>query len=219
MPQKKRWVMLAVFATAMAWMEAATVIYLRTLVGRIDPYQLDPLPHTTSFEWVEIMREVATILMLAAAAWLAGRDRRSRIGYFLVAFGAWDILYYVFLVLVIDWPRSLGDWDVLFLIPLPWWGPVVTPALIALGMLICGTLITQFEPLPWPRTSVWALTLSGAALAIFVFTADALYALRGGEEAVRAVLPVRFNWPLFAVASVLMSAAPLDILRQLRKRA
>ena len=42
-----------------------------------------------------------------------------------MAFGIWDIFYYVFLKIIYDWPKSLFDWDILFLIPLPWWGPVI----------------------------------------------------------------------------------------------
>lgn len=218
MVQKKRWLVVCLFAVAMAWMEAATVIYLRTLVGRLDPYQANPLPRWSNFEYIELVRELATLFLLVTAAWLAGGNRRTRLGYFLVAFGAWDILYYVFLATTIGWPRSPLDWDVLFLLPLPWWGPVLAPALIALGMLISGTLMTQFTPELWPRRWAWALTLLGAALALFVFTADALRALKDGEEAVRAAVPVRFNWPLFAVALALMSAAPVDMARQLNRR-
>src|SRR4029450_3852393 len=77
------------FAAAMAWMEAATVYYLRTLVGRIEPYQPNPLPLFTGLERGEMVREAATMVMLAAAAWLAGRTGRSRFGYWMIAFGVW----------------------------------------------------------------------------------------------------------------------------------
>lgn len=218
MAEKKRWVAVCLFASAMAWMEAATVIYLRTLVGRIDPYQVQPLPRWASLEYVELVRELATMLMLATLAWLAGRTRRTRLGYFFLAFGVWDILYYVFLAVTIGWPRSLTDWDVLFLIPLPWWGPVIAPALIALGMAVSGTLITQLEGRPWPRLWAWVLGLAGVAVALLVFTSDSLAALKGGEEAVRTVLPDRFNWPLFVVALLMMSAVLIDVIRQAGSR-
>jgi hypothetical protein len=214
MAERKRWAVVVLFAIAMAWMESATVIYLRTLVGRLDPYQATPLPRATSFEYVEIVREAATLLLLTAASWLAGREWRSRVGYFFVTFGAWDILYYVFLVVTIGWPRSLANWDVLFLIPLPWWAPVVAPVLVASGMLICGTLMTQCNPAPWPRRWAWISTWAGVAVALVVFTTDARHALKGGEDAIRMALPVSFNWPAFVLALALMSAALVDILRQ-----
>ena len=50
---------------------------------------------------------------------------------FVVVFGVWDIFYYVFLRVLVTWPASLLDWDILFLIPLPWVGPVLAPVLIA----------------------------------------------------------------------------------------
>ncbi len=67
-----------------------------------------------------------------------------------VAFGVWDIFYYVFLKVMCDWPRSLFDWDILFLLPLPWWGPVLAPVSIALLMIVWGTLASQFEHVHTP---------------------------------------------------------------------
>ena len=44
-----------------------------------------------------------------------------------------------------DWPKSLFDWDILFLLPLPWWGPVLAPVCIALLMIVGGTLASQSD--------------------------------------------------------------------------
>ena len=113
------------------------------------------------------------------------------------------------------WPRSLFDWDILFLLPLPWWGPVIAPMSIAVLMIVWGTLATASSraPSPAPRdgSRLWAAAALGATLALYVFMADALRALPQGPEAVRTVLPVTFNWPLFVVALALMAApvAPL----------
>ena len=79
--------------------------------------------------------------MLGSVGWLAGQTRRSRAALAIVAFGTWDIFYYVFLVPLTGWPRSLLDWDILFLLPLPWWGPVLAPMLIASLMVAGGTLV------------------------------------------------------------------------------
>jgi hypothetical protein len=115
-----RWSVVVVFAVAMAWVEAAVVLYLRTLANRLDPYQ--PIPAAIGHRpgQAELVREAATLVMLAAVGWLAGRTWRSRVGYACAAFGVWDIGYYVFLVPLTGWPHSLLDWDILFLIPLPW---------------------------------------------------------------------------------------------------
>lgn len=218
MSEKKRWLIVVLFAVAMAWMESATVIYLRTLVGRIEPYQARPLPISVGLGETELVREVATMLMLVTVGWLAGRTWRSRLSYAMITFGVWDILYYVFLAIIGGWPRSVMDWDVLFLIPLPWWGPVLAPMLIAAMMVIGGTLVSQYDephrPM-WPGRWAWVLNLIGVFVALYVFMADAIQAVPGGIDAIRDVLPASFNWPLFIVALILMAAPIADVSRQI----
>ena len=197
------------FAVAFAWVESAVVFYLRTLVDRLEPYQPDPLPLVVGIVWVEIVREAATLILLAAVGILAGRNRASRLGYGLIAFGVWDIFYYLFLVPMTGWPRSLMDWDLLFLIPLPWWGPVLAPMLIALLMILWGTMVTQIEGLQAVALSnrhVWGVSALGIGLALWVFMADAIRVAPQGEAALRQLLPEHFNWTLFVVALALMSA-------------
>jgi hypothetical protein len=211
----KRWCVLILLAAAMAWMEAATVVYLRTLVDRLDPYQSPPLPFPGGLERTEMLREAATLCLLACAAWLAGRTPRQRFASFLVVFGTWDVLYYAFLAGIGPWPRSVWDWDVLFLIPLPWWGPVIAPVAIAVLMLLVGTLASQAPPGVWPRPRAWLLAGAGAFCALGVFMRDALAATGGGHAAVRAVQPTHFEWPLFLVGLCLMTVPVGDLVRQL----
>jgi hypothetical protein len=208
-----------VFAVAMAWVEAAVVYYLRTMVNRIEPYQQEPFPIIDGLG-AELVREAATLVMLLCVGLLAGRSWRSRLGFAAVAFGVWDIFYYVFLKVLCGWPHSLLDWDILFLLPLPWWGPVLAPVLIALLMIWWGTLASRGGPalvgerLPW---KTWLLNASGVGLALYVFMADALRVASQGPEAVRNVLPQWFNWPLFAMGLVLM-AVPIARVVWLRTR-
>jgi hypothetical protein len=212
------WWTVFAFAVAMAWVESAVVYYLRTHIDRIVPYQPNPLPIIGGLGPVEMGREVATILMLFTVGALAGRTWRARIGYAVVAFGVWDIFYYVFLKLMCGWPHSLTDWDILFLLPLPWWGPVLAPMLIAGLMIFWGTLASQFERSHPPSLSnwgVWVLNFIGMALALYVFMADAIRVSGGGVEALRNLLPTYFNWPLFGVALVLMAAPVLKLAREL----
>lgn len=209
----------------MAWMEAATVFYLRAKLDRIEPNQTEPLPHPApvgvlSFGETEILREAATLAMLLIVGWLAGRNARTRWAYVLVAFGVWDIFYYIFLWPMSGWPRTVLDWDVLFLIPFPWWGPVLAPVLIALLMVVGGTLISQFDsevhPL-WPQRLSLGLNFLGVGVALYVFMADAVAMLLSGgnAEAVRNIEPVWFNWLVFGAALVLLAAPVWDVAFQI----
>ena len=214
-----------VYAVAMAWVESAVVFYLRTMVNRINPYQANPLPVVGTLGAVELVREAATLVMLLAVGLLAGRTWRARWGYAAFAFGVWDIFYYVFLKGICGWPHSLLDWDVLFLLPLPWWGPVLAPMCIALLMVIWGVLAsredTNLESASPVDSSVgmpprfasrlrewtpWALNTLGLCLALCVFMKDSLRVSGQGAEVVRQTLPRHFQWPLFDLALVLMAA-------------
>ena len=207
----------ALYAVAMAWVEAAVVFYLRTMVDRIEPYQTEPLPLIGGLGPVELVREAATMVMLLAVGTLAGKTWRARWGYAAIAFGVWDIFYYVFLKLMCGWPSSVLDWDLLFLLPLPWWGPVLAPVLIAVLMIVWGTLATGLDRPPTSPAAewrAWALNLIGIALALYVFMADAIRAADGGVSALRAMLPTRFNWLLFCAALALMSAPVIQLGRR-----
>ena len=221
MTDKQRWLVVVLYAAAMAYVEAAVVLYLRTMVDRLDPYQFPPVTLPDHLVRAEMVREVATLIMLFAVGWLAGRTWRSRLGYTLVAFGVWDILYYVFLVPLSGWPRSLLDWDILFLLPLPWWGPVLAPVSIAVLMVVGGTLVSLFdrpERALWPGPWAWGASLVGVALAVYVFMADTIRAAGGGAEAISRVRPTQFNWPVFVVALLLLAAPIVDLCRQQRGR-
>ncbi len=117
----------ALYAIAMAAVESAVVVYLRALHGGAEP--LSVLLHEIPDRLVaiEVGREAATLVMIVAVAAIAGSNVWERFLYFALAFGLWDIFYYVWLWVFIGWPPSLFTWDVLFLIPVPWLGPVLAP--------------------------------------------------------------------------------------------
>ena len=126
------------FGIAMGYLEGAGVAYLRAAVdaGPATP-EFDQAAFRP-FEAIEVAREVATLVMIGAVGWLAGRTRLERLAWAAVVFGAWDIVYYIALRLAIGWPASLTDWDVLLLIPDPWVGPVWAPIVVSLALVGFG---------------------------------------------------------------------------------
>jgi hypothetical protein len=203
----QRFLWISTYAVAMALLEAVVVAYIRALLDvTANHVSLGP------YVRMELWREVATIVMLIAVGWLAGRRPLDRLSYGLFAFGLWDIAYYAWLKVLIDWPRTLLDWDILFLIPVRWWGPVLSPVLVA--GLVCTTAVLavmQMERGERPRITPARVgtVLSGAVLALVVFMSDSLRALAAGQSDWNELRPESFQWPLFLVAFALMALPSL----------
>jgi hypothetical protein len=147
------WGTITAFTVAMALVESAVVVYLRAILNIAPgPVELDASFAATMMErfpWLvpaERWREAATMVMLATLGALAGRSRRQKIGVWLYAFGLWDIFYYVWLYVLIQWPPSLLTSDILFLIPVPWIAPVLLPVTAATGMVALGLWLMAREP-------------------------------------------------------------------------
>ena len=120
----------ALFALAMGYLEAVVVYYIRYALGDVHTTASVTSSIALRFPWgIEMTREVATLVMLATVAWLAGRDWRERAAALLWAFGIWDATYYLGLEILAQWPASLVTQDVYFLLPIPWGGPVWVPLL------------------------------------------------------------------------------------------
>lgn len=159
------------FAVAMAYVEAAVVVYLRALLGGEPLFPMRELP--SRLLAVEIGREAATFAMLASVAVLSVRGGLRRAGAFLLVFALWDIFYYVWLYVTIGWPSGPAEWDILFLIPLPWVGPVWSVLLISAGMIVfAAAFLRAPEHAPFaPGVRGWALGLCGATVvaATYIF--------------------------------------------------
>jgi len=89
---------------------------------------------------IEFCREIATLLLLLGAACGAGRNGRERLGLFGYTFAVWDLTYYLYLSFWIGFPRTLGDTDIYFLVPIAWYGPVWLPVLVCMPLILAGSV-------------------------------------------------------------------------------
>jgi hypothetical protein len=194
------------WAVAFAFVEAAVVEYLRALYSPSShggfSFPIMTVAQLRYLGWeherrllIEIGREFCTLVMLASVAAAVGRNRREAWAYFLVAFGVWDIFYYLWLRLLVAWPLSLMTWDLLFLIPVPWVSPVLAPVLISLAMCGSGIVVLWCERRGRPLHATWtdwAVVTGGGLTVIVSFCWDYRSIMAGGQ-------PQPFLWPLFFV--------------------
>jgi hypothetical protein len=136
----KTFIIVVIFGIAFGYIEAAVVVYLRQIFhpdGFTFPmtvFGIDAISKRILL--TEIGREVATIVLIFTGAWLFGCNRQQRVAYFMIIFAVWDIFYYVWLKVLLGWPASIMDWDILFLIPCTWASPVLYPVLISITLII-----------------------------------------------------------------------------------
>lgn len=200
----KRVPFVVVWAVAFAFVEASVVEYLRAIyypmneggfnfpLITIEQLRFMGDDHVRRL-YIELGREFATLVMLATVGMAAAGNRRQAWAHFMIAFGMWDIFYYAWLKLLLDWPSSIMTWDLLFLIPVPWVAPVLAPVLISIGLVVSGSLVLAFEATDQPinaQWNDWALISSGGLIVIVSFCLNYRTIIDGGS-------PVLFNWRLF----------------------
>lgn len=220
---------LAVFAAAFGYVEAAVVTYLRSIYMplrvRFYPGSAGELFPLLSFDQlrmlgpehiarlnIELGREFATLLMLAGVALAAARNRREWTAQFFLCFGIWDLTFYGFLKLLLNWPASLLTWDILFLLPVPWVGPVLAPVLVSISMIGAALITLYRENAQRPfhiGTTRWMLIVLAGAIVFYSFVADFRTTAAGGN-------PNAFHWAEFLIGEALGLAAFLDALLRSR---
>jgi hypothetical protein len=212
---RSRLLWLGAYALAMALVEAAIVIHLRHLYYPVDPRALFPLEVFSPADLVlELARELATAVMILAVAVLAERGFPRRFAAFVFVFGLWDLGYYAWLKAFLDWPRHWQEWDVLYLIPWPWFSPWIAPALIAaLFVGWGGWTLAAAERTFRLRAADVTLFVVGALLALAAFLLPAAPLLAGGTEAFRGWTPGSFSWWLYVPGLALMAASLLRVCR------
>ncbi len=215
------------YAVAMAYLESAIVVYLRRLYypqGLSFPLTIADIEglrylmaHQSVFDFplaiidtptllLELGRETATMVMLATVGIAAGRTKVGKFAYFLLLFGVWDIWYYIWLKVFLGWPASLLTWDVLFLIPVPWIGPVLAPVSVALTMIGMGLVMLHLEqrgPVSAAGKTVWCAQMV-AALTVFVsFIWDVVPRLPDNGALLAQWTPTYYRWWMLGLGQVL----------------
>jgi len=198
MLRHKNLVLVGLFAIAMAYLESAVVVYLRGMYGIVD------LVRDTNFivdvyTYIEIGREAATLIMLVMIGLIAGNTWQKKISFSILAFGVWDIFYYIWLYVFIQWPKSIFEWDILFLIPLPWWGPVIAPVLISL-LLIAFAYLLIIETKIKITSFDWIIYSASIIIILYTFMEDSLKSLISGGSNLNEIRPTDYNWIIFLVA-------------------
>lgn len=219
---RRAFIWMSVFYIAMAYLESAVVVYLRALYYPTG-FDFPLVTMDRSLVSTEVAREVATIIMLLVPAALVTRSALERFAWFCFGFGVWDIFYYVWLKVLLDWPSSLASRDLLFLVPVPWVGPVWAPCVISVGLIAFSWLVLRgrsWNPVYTVDRLSWLLLFAGAMLMIVSFTLDPLLNSYGldalsevgmaGEEALkngRDYIPEDYPWPWFVAGSALVLCA------------
>jgi len=191
---------LTIFGISMGYFEAAVVADLRAIFYPAGNNLFPLCVEFNRLSAIEIGREFFSIVMLVAVACLAGRDFRSRTACVAILFGIWDIFYYVFLKLIINWPESLLTWDLLFLLPVPWVAPVIAPVLISLVFIGGGFLVLRLDArgiVLWCNRWCVAGFLLAAVIIVWSFCLDWRHIAGGG-------LPRAFPWGVFLVGALLL---------------
>ncbi|MFH1734981.1 MAG: hypothetical protein ABIE92_09740 [bacterium] len=189
---------MTLFAIAMAYLEATVVVYLRMLYYP-DGFDFPLMPTPPMVMFIELGREAATIIMLVAVGIIAGRSKIERFAYLIFAFGIWDIMYYVWLKVQIGWPDSLLTWDILFLIPTIWAGPVIAPVLVSLTMIWAALWIIRKQDAgitPHFARWAWWVEIFAGLIIIISFIWDAKNVAAGGY-------PNAFRWEIFLIGLLL----------------
>ncbi len=194
----ERFFIAVVFSIAFGYIEAAVVVYLRAIFHPdgftfpLTEFGIGPLWKRLLL--IEVGREAATLVLILTGSYLFGQNRRQRFAYFLTIFAVWDIFYYVWLKVLLDWPATIMDWDILFLIPIPWASPVLAPILVSITLLVFAAIILcrsdRARPVKVALADWFAFILAAVVVVVSFCIA--------GRHITKPDYQSHFYWPLFA---------------------
>ena len=213
----KTLILIAIFSIAMGFLESAVVVYIRELYYPAG-FNFPIIPTSNLVLFTELGRELATLIMLLCIGIIAGKNFAQRFVFFLYSFAIWDLFYYVFLKVLIDWPQSLFTWDILFLLPVPWVGPVLAPCLLSLTMILLTLMVVHLQEKGHAvrfRLWDWVLMIGASVIIIGSFTIDYFQMLSKAHgaydssqmlEIIKRYIPISYNWFLFIIAEIILLA-------------
>ena len=219
-----------IFSFSMAFFESSIVVYLREIYYP-EGFTFPLAEMSEHLVVTEFFREFASLVMIISVSGISFKSFYRRFAGFLFVFAIWDIFYYVFLKVLLDWPESLMEWDILFLIPVTWTGPVITPVFISILMLILASVILIFYDKLSGRFAMnareWITLIIGAFVVFISFIWDYSRFLinkihwddlghltQDLEVLTLQYEPQSFNWPLFIMGSLIILLAIFIIYRR-----
>ncbi len=226
--------LLAIFSIAMGYLESAVVVYLRKIYYP-SGFSFPLVPMENLLALTELGRELATIVMLLFVGIITGKNALQRFAYFAFCFAIWDIFYYIFLKIILGWPESLLSWDILFLIPVPWVGPVLAPVIVSVTLIIFAVITVIFTEKPVPakiRFNEITIFLTGCIFIFISFIWDFVAAMYHQQMSLREAgingwpalldkmnnyIPQHFNWPVFAAGEIILLAGIFIYFQRLSK--
>lgn len=225
---------LSIFSISLAFMETAVVVYLRKLYypdGFSFPLKIIDLDVAIT----EFFREIATIIILGSAGILVGRKNIEKFAVFIFCFAVWDIFYYVFLKITLNWPDSLLTWDILFMVPVTWVGPVIAPVINSITMIVlagCIIYYTEKNGIVSIGKTIWVLLITGSFVIIFGYTQEYLhymmvkfsiteiFGISNNKEVLKyacSFIPMHFNWVIFGIGELMHITAIFIFRRSIQK--
>ncbi len=204
----------------MGFLESAVVVYMREILYPSGfEFPLSPIPVNLAI--TELLREVATLIMLVTIGIIVAKRFSTGLAWFIYSFAIWDIFYYVFLKLLLGWPESVMTWDVLFLIPTTWTGPVLSPVLVSLTMILLAIVIlvqaergkeTRIQPREWAGFIAGSLVLIVGFIfdysqhMLIHFSPVEMLQLKNPEvlEVATRYIPDKFPWWIFGIGELIL---------------
>ncbi len=223
--KNKTLIWVSIFAICMGMFEGSVVVYLRALYY---PNGFD-FPVTLIDQHIaltELIRELASLFMLLSIGIISGKNFTERFAWFIYSFAVWDIIYYIFLFLILGWPPSIFTWDILFLIPVMWTGPVIAPIILSLLMILLSLIVYQFNQQSKIRFNIlkhdWLVLIAGSIIIFIAFILDyckfIIHNITFSDfnfdllsSLSLKYIPESFNWALFTVGFFVISAGIFSV--------